>query len=93
MDHISVKKANDKIAQGVTSGYQKIEHGVVNGYKAMETGVVDGFTRVSDWFVGYLFTREGETVEQAKQRMAAQAAALQTGERPHDAGEKPDQDK
>lgn len=63
-------QANEKIAETVVSGYKKIEEGVVSGYKKIEAGAVDGFTRVSDRFVASFLTKEGETVEEAKARMA-----------------------
>ena len=59
----------EKIAKSVTESYQKIEDGVVGGYKKIEEGVVDGFTKVSDKFIDVLFTKEGETAEDAKARM------------------------
>ena len=49
---------NEKIAKGVTTGYKKIED-----------GVVEGFNKVTDKFVEKLFTKEGETVEEAKERL------------------------
>lgn len=54
---------------------EKIEKKVVDGYKRIEDAVVGGFEKVSDGFVGRLFAREGESVEQAKERLARQAAA------------------
>ena len=54
----------------MVQGYKKIEDGVVGGYKRVEQGAVDGFQKVSDAFVERFFTREGETVEEAKARMA-----------------------
>lgn len=63
-----------KIEEGVVDGYKKIEDGVVGGYKKMEEGVVSGFEKVSDHFVEKFFTREGESVEEAKERLARQAA-------------------
>ena len=63
-----------KIEEGVVDGYKKIENGVVGGYKKMEEGVVSGFEKVSDHFVEKFFTCEGESVEEAKQRLAQQAA-------------------
>lgn len=60
---------NQKIADGVVKGYQKIENGVVEGYQKIENGVVDGFTRMTDTIIEKVFTRDGETVEQAKARM------------------------
>lgn len=63
-------ETNEKIGKKVTEGYKKIEHGVVEGYKKIETGVVDGFNKVSDKCVEKLFTKEGETVEDAKKRLS-----------------------
>ena len=59
-----------KIQKGVVDGYKKIEDGVVTGYKKMETGVVEGFSKVVDKCVEVLFAREGETVEEAKERLS-----------------------
>ena len=71
---MSIKETNDKIAQGVTTGFQKIEDGVVGGYKKIEEGVVGGFTKIEDKFVGKFLTHEGETVEDAKKRIAEEQA-------------------
>ena len=54
---------------------EKIETKVVDGYKKIEDAVVGGFEKVSDGFVERLFAREGESVGQAKARLAKQAAA------------------
>lgn len=62
--------ANEKIAESVTSGYRKIENGVVGGYKKIENGVVSGFQTISDTFVDQFLTKDGETVEEAKIRLA-----------------------
>ena len=62
----------EKIGDTVTEGYQKIEDGVVNGYKKIEDGVVGGFNKVSDKFVEKLFTKEGESVEDAKKRLSGE---------------------
>ena len=59
-----------KIEEAVVSGYQKIEDGVVTGYKKIETGAVEGFGKVVDKCVEILFTREGESVEDAKKRLS-----------------------
>lgn len=63
-------KANEKIAEKVVGGYKKIEDGVVGGYKKIEEGVVGGFTKMSDSFVDQFLTKDGETVEEAKERLA-----------------------
>lgn len=51
-------KANEKIAKAVTDGYKKIEKGVVDGYKKIEDKFVDAY-----------LTKDGETVEEAKERL------------------------
>ena len=60
----------EKISESVTEGYQKIEDGVVGGYKKLEEGAVEGFNKVNDKFIEKLFTKEGETVEEAKKRLS-----------------------
>lgn len=62
-------KANQKIAENVVGGYKAIENGVVGGYKKMENGVVSGFNKMTDSFVDYFLTKDGESVEEAKQRL------------------------
>ena len=61
----------EEMGQAVTSGYKKIEDGVVSGYKKIENGAVSGFEKVTDKCVDILFAKEGETVEEAKSRLAA----------------------
>lgn len=83
------KRTNEKIEKKVVDGYKKIEDAVVGGYRKMEDAVVGGFEKVSDGFVERLFAREGESVEQAKERLARQAAAPRgadpAGKKPGDA--------
>lgn len=64
-----VKKAVDGMATAVVDGYKKIETGVVTGYKKIERGVVEGYTKMEDKFVDAYLTEEGETVEEAKDRL------------------------
>ena len=64
-----IVKANEKIAETVVDGYKKIEKGVVDGYKKIEQGVVSGYTRIEDKFVDTYLTKDGETVEEAKERL------------------------
>lgn len=59
----------EKIGQNVTEGYKKIEDGVVGGYKKIENGAVKGFEKVTDKCVETLFAKEGETAEEAKERL------------------------
>ena len=63
-------EVNEKIEKAVVEGYKRIEDGVVEGYKKIETGVVEGFEKVTDKCVEKLFAKEGETVEEAKKRLA-----------------------
>lgn len=80
-------KANEEITEAVVDGYKKIEGGVVGGYKKIEEGVVSGFGKIADKFVGEFLTHEGESVEEAKARLAAEEAerreaSKNTGKRP-----------
>lgn len=64
-----IVKGIGKISDGVTAGYKKVEDTVVGGYKAIEKGVVGGYTKIEDKFVDLYLTRDGETVEEAKERL------------------------
>ena len=64
-----------KIEESVVSGYKKIEDGVVNSYKKIENGVVEGFQKMTDKFVDNYLTKDGETVEEAKERLAKEQEA------------------
>ena len=61
--------ANKKIEEAVVGGYKKIEDGVVGGYKKIENGVVGGFNKMTDKFVDNYLTKDGESVEEAKERL------------------------
>ena len=50
----------EKIAEGVSKGYQKIEDGVVTGYKKIEGGVVEGFTGMTEKVSGVILDEEGK---------------------------------
>ena len=67
-------KVNEKIAQKVTAGYRKMEHGVVGGYQAVEQAAVQGFGKLTDAFVEEFLTRDGESVQEAKQRLSQEEA-------------------
>lgn len=68
-----IMETGEKIAEGVVKGYKAIEDGVVGGYKAIENGVVEGFANLTDKCVEVLFTREGESVEEAKKRLSGKS--------------------
>lgn len=78
--------AADKISKTVTGGYkkveestihayEKIEKGAVDTYKKIEQGAVRSFTKLSDGFVDQFLTKEGESVEDARKRIAQEQAA------------------
>lgn len=70
-------KANKKIAEKVVGGYKKIEEGVVGGYKKIEEGAVGGVNKISDSFVDQFLTKDGESIEEAKARLAEEQRARQ----------------
>lgn len=53
---------------------EKIEKNVVEGYKKIEEGVVGGFQKIADNFVEKHLAKEGETVAEAKERIAKEQA-------------------
>lgn len=70
-------KANKKVAENVVIVYKKIENGVVGGYRKIENSVVGGFNKICDSFVDNFLTREGESVEDARQRLNKEAKERQ----------------
>ncbi|MGN1127185.1 MAG: hypothetical protein ACI4RI_07065 [Ruminococcus sp.] len=63
-------KANEKIAEKVTSGFNKMCDTVVGGY-----------TKIEDGFVDRYLTHDGETVEEAKDRIKRETEALGKGKK------------
>lgn len=53
----------------MVGAFQKVENTVVNGYTKLEDTVVSGYTKIEDAFVDRYLTRDGETVEEAKERL------------------------
>ena len=49
---------------------EKIAENVVGGYKKSEEGAVGGFNKIADKFVDCFLTKEGESVEEARVRLA-----------------------
>ena len=66
---------------------EKIAEKVVGGYKKIEEGTVGGFNKVADKFVESFLAKEGETVEEAKERLSAN---IKTKEESEEKGENPD---
>ncbi len=70
MDHeMDPGAALETIEKGVVSTYQKIEDGVVGTYKKIESGVVGAYKTVENQFVERFLARDGESVEEAKDRL------------------------
>ena len=53
-----IVKANEKITEHVTKAYKSVENAVVSGY-----------TKIEDSFVDRYLTKEGESIQQAKERL------------------------
>ncbi|HEL2327775.1 hypothetical protein [Streptococcus suis] len=49
---------------------EKIAEKVVGAHKATENAAVSGFNTISDKFIEAFFTKDNETVEEAKARMS-----------------------
>ena len=65
MEHdVSDVPAIDPVA-----AYKAIEDGVVGAYKTVEKGAVDAYHKGEETMVDKLFRKDGETVEQAKDRL------------------------
>lgn len=64
------QKLNKTIEDAVVGGYQKIETAAVDGYQKVEQAAVSGYRKVENRFVGAFLTREGESVAEAKARLA-----------------------
>lgn len=60
-----IVKANEKIAEKVTDGFKKISDTVVGGY-----------TKIEDAFVDRYLTKDGETVQEAKERLKKEQEEL-----------------
>ena len=63
-------ETNVKMAEKVSEGLRKIEVGVTDGYRRIEDSVVGGFRKIVDGFVDKSLAREGETVGEARSRLA-----------------------
>jgi len=70
MDHeVDTAAAYEALEKGAVDAYQKIESGVVGTYKKIEDGVVSAYKKMEDHFVEKLFSKDGETVEETKDRL------------------------
>ena len=66
---IDIEKVYKAVEEGVVDTYQKVEDGVVGSYKKVESGIVSGYKKIENKFVEKFLAREGETVEEAKERL------------------------
>ena len=64
------KEAYQSVESSVVGTYRKIEDGVVGGYQKIENGAVTGFRKISDFFIRKFFSRQGETVEETRNRLS-----------------------
>ena len=71
------------IENGVVEGFKKVDNGriekmgeaVTGAYQKIEDAVVGGFEKMSDSFVEKHLMKEGETLEEAKARIAEEQKA------------------
>ena len=56
---------------------KKIEDAVVGGYKKVEETVVGGYKKVEDKFVDTFLKKDGETIEEAKERVKGEQKTLE----------------
>jgi len=61
-----IENTNKKIEEAVVGGYQKVEEAVVGGYKKVEDKFVDTFLK-----------KDGETIEEAKERIKEEQKKLE----------------
>ena len=71
----------NEATEKIVEGYEKIEDGVVTGYKKVEDTVVGNFNKMTDKFVGKFLTKEGETLEDAKTRLAEDRKAREAAQK------------
>ena len=72
----------EKITEGAVEGFKKVDNGniekmadaVTGAYQKVEDTVVGGFNKMADGFVEKHLMKEGETLEEAKARIAAEQA-------------------
>ena len=58
---------------------KKIEETVVGSYKKVEDTVVGGYKKVEDKFVDKFLRKDGETIEEAKERIKKEQEELING--------------
>lgn len=61
--------ANEKIAEDVTKSFQKMTEAVVGAYEIIENDALKGYIKIQDRFVDQFLAKEGESIDEAKQRL------------------------
>ena len=59
----------EKAAKAAQETYKAIEDAVVGTYRKVEEGAVGAYEKTEEFFVDKLFRKDGETVEEAKERL------------------------
>ena len=67
--NVTAKEVLEGIETAVVDTYKSIEDGVVGTYQKLENSVVGAYEKLENKMVEKLFTKDGETVEEAKQRL------------------------
>lgn len=57
----------------IVAANEKIAEKVVKTYERVEGAVVAGYTKIEDTFVARYLTKDGETVQEAKERLRNQS--------------------
>ena len=60
----------------IVDANKKIEDAVVDGYKKVEDIVVGGYKKIEDKFVDTFLKKDGETIEEAKERIKLEQEKL-----------------
>lgn len=60
----------------IVDANKKIETVVVEGYKKVEGSVVGGYKKIEDKFVDTFLKKDGETIEEAKERVIKEQEKL-----------------
>ena len=66
---LSLTACSGEIQNSVVDGYQKVEDFFVDGYKTVENFFVDGYKTVEDKCIEWFFAKDGESVEDARDRL------------------------
>lgn len=67
--HIKEKEDYIMAKSKLVQANKKIEEKVVGGYKKIKDSVVSGYHKIEDKFIDQILTHDGETIEEAKERL------------------------